>query len=274
MKLLQITDTHVPAAGKLIYGVDARARLEACVDDINAHHADADWCFVTGDTVNHGGEEEYENLAPALNRLRVPFRVLPGNHDDRAMIRRFFPATPFDGDGHAQSVIDTPLGRIVLLDTHDPGKSSGILCELRLRWLRARLEEGDGSVYLFLHHPPLATGVEYMDGIALRNGDALWEVLEPHARRVRLMVFGHVHRPIMGTWRGIPFACCPSTAHQVALELGPQAERHLNFNHEPPCYAIYTIDAENVVAHQQRYLENWKTMPRVSNGVTPAKAGG
>lgn len=262
MKLLQITDTHVPAAGQTIYGVDARARLEACVADINAHHADADWCFITGDLVNHGGDEEYDNLRPVLDRLEVPFRVLAGNHDDRNAIRRYFPATPLDEDGHVQSVIDTAHGRIVLLDTNDPGRSSGVLCEKRLAWLRARLGEGDGSIFLFLHHPPLATGVEYMDHIGLRNGEDLWRVLEPHVARVRLMVFGHVHRPIMGNWRGIPFSCCPSTAHQVALELGPQAERHLNFNHEPPCYAIYVVGPDTVVAHQQRYLENWKLFPR------------
>jgi hypothetical protein len=49
----------------------------------------------------------------------------------------------------------------------------------------------------------------------------------------------------------------------VALELGPQAERHLNFNHEPPCYAIFQVGRENVVVHQQRFMENWKVMPRL-----------
>ena len=264
MKLLQITDTHVPAAGKTIYGVDARARLEACVADINEHHADADWCFVTGDLVNHGGEEEYANLKPALDRLKVPFRVLAGNHDDRAVLKRSFSATPLDEDGHVQSVIDTPVGRIVLIDTHDSGRSSGFLCERRLAWISRRMSERpEAPLYVFLHHPPFPVGIQYMDDIGLRNGEALWEVMAPHAARIRLMAFGHLHRPISGVWRGVPFACCPSIVHQVALELGPQAERHLNFNLEPPAYAIYQVDGEKVVAHQQRYTENWKTFPRV-----------
>ena len=38
-----------------------------------------------------------------------------GNHDDRGHLRRFFPDTPVDEDGHLQSVIDTPVGRLVLL---------------------------------------------------------------------------------------------------------------------------------------------------------------
>jgi len=264
MKLLQITDTHVPAAGKLIYGVDARARLEACVDDINAHHPDADWCIVTGDLVNHGGEDEYENLRPVLDRLAVPLRVLPGNHDDRGALRRHFPATPHDADGHVQSIIDTDEGRLVFIDTLDPGRSSGILCDRRLAWIRERLDESaNAPVYLFLHHPPLAVGIEYMDGIALRNGEALWQAIAPHARRIRLMAFGHVHRPISGLWHGVPFACCPSTVHQVSLDLASHPEPRLDFNLEPPCYAIYRIERDTLVAHQQRYSENWKTFPRV-----------
>jgi 3',5'-cyclic-AMP phosphodiesterase len=264
MKLLQVTDPHVPPAGKTIYGVDARGRLDACIDDINRHHADADLCLFTGDLVNHGDEAEYANLEGALDRLRVPFRLMVGNHDDRALLRRFFPDnTPFDDDGHVQGVMDAPEGRVILLDTNDPGRSSGTMCERRLAWLDRRLAERPGEpLYIFLHHPPLAVGIEYMDSIALRNGEELWTHLAPHAARIRLVAFGHLHRPISGLWHGVPFACCPSTVHQVALELGPQAERHLSFNLEPPCYAIFRIDRDNVVIHQQRYTENWKTFPR------------
>jgi len=264
MKLLQVTDPHVPPAGKTIYGVDARERLDACIDDINRHHADADLCLFTGDLVNHGDEAEYANLEGALDRLHVPFRLMVGNHDDRVLLRRFFPDnTPFDEDGHVQGVIDVSEGRLILLDTNDPGRSSGTMCERRLAWLDRRLAERPGEpLYIFLHHPPLAVGIEYMDSIALRNGEELWTHLAPHAGRIRLVAFGHLHRPISGLWHGVPFACCPSTVHQVALELGPQAERHLSFNLEPPCYAIFQIDRDNVVIHQQRYTENWKTFPR------------
>jgi 3',5'-cyclic AMP phosphodiesterase CpdA len=264
MKLLQVTDPHVPPAGRKIYGVDARERLDQCVADINRHHADADLCLLTGDLVNHGDEAEYANLKGALDALTVPFKLMVGNHDDRALVRRFFPqATDVDEDGHIQSAIDVAEGRILLLDTNDPGKSSGTLCERRLAWLDRRLaEKPDSPLYIFLHHPPLAVGIEYMDAIGLRNGEELWAHLAPHARRIRLIAFGHLHRPVSGLWHGVPFAGCPSTVHQVALELGPQAERHLNFNLEPPCYAIFQIGAENVVIHQQRFTENWKTFPR------------
>lgn len=262
MKLLQITDTHVGAPGHVGYGVDPRARLEACVADINAHHADAALCLLTGDLVNEGAEAEYANLAPVLAGLRVPVRALPGNHDDRALMRRHFPDTPANDDGFLQSAFPIPGGRMLLLDTLRPGKASGELCERRLAWLARELAAKGDTVCIAMHHPPLAVGVEYMDRIGLADPRRFWEVVAPHRSRVRLIVFGHVHRPVSGVSHGIAFAGCPSTAHQVALELGPQAEPHLNFNHEPPCYAILEVTEDAVIVHQQRYQENWKLIPR------------
>ena len=51
--------------------------------------------------------------------------------------------------------------------------------------------------------------------------------------------------------------------HQVSLDLASHPEPRLDFNLEPPCYAIYRIERDTLVAHQQRYSENWKTFPRV-----------
>ena len=262
MKLLQITDTHVGRPGFVNYGIDPRERLEACVADINAHHADAALCLVTGDLVNDGSAEEYANLAPVLRALKVPFRVMAGNHDDRANLRRHLPEAPLDAHGFVQGGVDVPGGRLLMLDTLRLDKASGELCEHRLAWLSAALGEAGDAVYLAMHHPPMPLGIEYMDAIGLAHREDFWRVVAPHRARIRLIVFGHVHRPVSGVYRGIAFAGCPSTVHQVALELGPQAEPHLNFNHEPPCYAILEVTPEGCVVHQQRYTENWKLIPR------------
>jgi hypothetical protein len=87
--------------------------------------------------------------------------------------------------------------------------------------------------------------------------------LKPFRQRIALIAFGHVHRPVSGLWNGIAFAGTPSTVQQVALELGPQPELHLNFNHEPPCYAILDISGAGVIVHQQRYTHNWDVLPRL-----------
>lgn len=256
MKILQVTDTHVGPAGYVGYGVDTRARLEECVADINRHHADADLCLLTGDLVNAGSRAEYENLAPVVRKLAVPVRVLPGNHDDRTLLREFFPETPVDEDGFLQSAVPVPGGRLLLLDTLRVDKASGELCGRRLAWLARELARADDTITIAMHHPPLAVGIEFMDRIALVDAERFWATLAPCRDRIRLILFGHVHRPVTGVSHGIAFAGCPSTAQQVALELGPQPELHLNFNHEPPCYAIIDLRADEVIVHHQNYQQN------------------
>jgi 3',5'-cyclic-AMP phosphodiesterase len=258
VRILQITDTHVGPPGFTAYGVDPRARLEACVADINAHHGNAALCLVTGDLVNEGSPAEYENLVSVLRALLVPVRVIPGNHDARAALLGHFPDTPADEHGYMQSTVEVPGGRVLLLDTLAPGRVEGELCARRLEWLARTLAAREDSIYIFMHHPPVAVGIEFMDGIALANRDAFWGVLAPHRERVRLIAFGHLHRPVSGVWNGIALAGCPSTAHQIALELGARAEPRVNVNREPPCYAIFDFSPSGVIVHQQRYTENWK----------------
>lgn len=265
MKLLQVTDTHVGRPGLVAHGVDPRARLEACVADINAHHADAALCLLTGDLVNEGGAEEYANLAAVLRDLQVPLRVMTGNHDQRRNLLQAFPHTPVDANGFCQSTFDVPGGRLLVLDTLREGHASGELCELRLRWLRDALQEASGTagdaVYIAMHHPPVALGMELLDRIGLSNAEDFWHVLMPHRARIGMLLFGHAHRPVSGLANGIAFAGCPSTVHQVALELGAARGPRLSYNLEPPCYAIIDLQPGRCVVHQQRYSENWNTVP-------------
>jgi hypothetical protein len=102
-----------------------------------------------------------------------------------------------------------------------------------------------------------------MDRIGLVDADRFWSTVAPFRERIDLVAFGHVHRPVCGAWKGIPFAGCPSTAHQVALELGPRTPPRLHFNHEPPCYAIIEHGRGGAIVHQQRYSENWNVVPRL-----------
>ncbi|MFQ5761252.1 MAG: hypothetical protein ACE5HM_09800 [Acidiferrobacterales bacterium] len=44
MKLIQISDLHIIAAGEKIYGLDPLQRLNACIADINIDQSDAECC--------------------------------------------------------------------------------------------------------------------------------------------------------------------------------------------------------------------------------------
>lgn len=260
MKFVHITDPHLVAPGERLYELDPLARLQACVADINQHHADAAFAIVTGDLTHWGQAAAYTALRGAFGALAMPSYLLLGNHDNRAVFREIFPEAPVDPDGFIQSVIDRTEGRFILLDTHEPRDPGGVLCDRRLAWLEARLSEArDRPIYLFMHHPPFPVGIKRMDAATLRAPEALARIVEPHAQRIRHLFFGHLHRPIAGSWRGIPFSTMRGTNHQVALDM--VIADKVPGSHEPPAYAVVLLSQDTVVVHFHDYLDRSERFP-------------
>ena len=97
------------------------------IADINANHADAAFCVVMGDLVDNGQRKAYVHFRELLATLQVPWRLMIGNHDDRAVFREAFPEAPVNGEGFVQSVLDTEAGRMIFLDTVETGAKHGVL---------------------------------------------------------------------------------------------------------------------------------------------------
>ena len=178
-----------------------------------------------------------------------------GNHDIRSVARDILVDFPWHPDGFLHYELETNAGRFIILDSlHSDGIHSGQLCEIRLGWLRAKLniaKTNGNNVFLFMHHVPFDIGIPWLDRIKMENGDELCEILADF-RNIRHMFFGHVHRPIHGSWHGIPFSTVKATAHQVALTFG---EAKLRFIGENPSYAVVLIDDDQVIIHDHSFME-------------------
>lgn len=267
MKLIHLTDTHLVAPGDRLYGLDPRSRLDAAVADINAHHRDADLVVVTGDLAHWGEPSDYRNFTGAMAALAVPYVALVGNHDRRRACLDHVERAPRDADGFVQGVHQAEAGSLILLDTLDETSHAGEMCERRLAWLAQSLRQqpADASLFVFMHHPPFPVGIKAMDDIALKQAGEFQDVIEPYRQRIRHLFFGHVHRPITGSWRGIPFSTHRGTNHQVAFDLDPAAP-HLA-SHEPPAYAVVLIDPASVVVHIHDFLDASLRFPFSASGV-------
>jgi len=252
---LHLTDLHLPPPGETLRGdIDATAPLARALAAIAGHHGPgsampAAFAVLTGDLTRDGEPAAYARLREMLAGLPCPAHMLLGNHDDRAAFRAAFPAAPVDGDGFVQQALPTPAGLCLMLDTLEQGRAEGRLCPRRLAWLAARLAESEGPVLLFLHHPPLPVGIPGMDAIGLADSAALWEVLAPHRTRIRHLFHGHLHRPVAGSWRGIPLSSLRGTAFEVAMPAAPDTVAVTN--RLPPSYALVRILGEDIVVHTQ-----------------------
>jgi 3',5'-cyclic AMP phosphodiesterase CpdA len=252
----QLTDTHVAAEGpdgapldELF--VDNNARLVAAVASINAEVPALDVLLGTGDLTNWARPAEYDILAELMAPLTVPFLPLPGNHDDRDLLRATFPDAPWVDAAHASWVTVVEGVRIVGLDSTRPGEPGAEFDHEREAWLRSGLSEGHGGVTLLaLHHPPFATGVGWMDGSGFVGLEQLRAVLTEH--RVDKVMCGHFHRPASSTIAGIPVQVGLATVQHVDLDLAPDAGVSLVI--DPVGYQIHRVSAGTVVTHT-RYID-------------------
>ena len=128
--------------------------------------------------------------------------------------------------------------RLPALDTVEPGAPHGRLCTKRLKWLADSLDRHRGeSVVIAMHHPPFETLIGHMDRIGLLEGaDALAEILKGHPT-VEGVICGHLHRPLDSPVGGAVASTAPSPAHQVCLDLKPDAKSAWIL--EPPGFHLH-----------------------------------
>ncbi|WP_078118793.1 phosphodiesterase [Thiosocius teredinicola] len=255
MKLIHLTDPHLCKPGRKIYGLNPLDRLQAAIASINQDHADADLCIITGDLAHTAEPEAYEALARCLDTLAIPCRLVMGNHDSRVLLLDRFSGLGVDDNGFVQYRVQTPAGGFYVLDSVQPGTHQGAYCQARRAWLREQLNAyPDQDAFLFMHHPPFKVGIAAMDNIGIRqdDADALGALLDEYDN-VRHLFFGHLHRPLSGSWKGIGFSTLRATNHQVWLDF--RSGDIIAGSHEPPAYAIVLIDRDQLVVHTHDFLD-------------------
>ena len=236
--IAQISDLHVKRPGQLAYGkVDTAAALARCVKELNRLAPRPHLVVISGDLVDTPAAEEYAHLKSLLAPLEIPFLAVPGNHDDRAMLREALPRQKAAAAGAINLARQVGAVDLLALDSSVPGKPHGALDAETLRWLDNELAaSGTRPAFLFLHHPPFVTGIAHMDVQNLRNAAALAEIVRRYPR-VRLVAAGHVHRATFTQFAGVPATICPAPNHAVALDLDAHLPPSLTV--EPPAFHLH-----------------------------------
>lgn len=257
MKFVILTDLHFVPPGELLFGLDPRANLAAAAAVINRDHPDIAFVILLGDLANRGEAAAYASLAETASPLNASLIPMTGNHDSRANLLAALSMADRDANGFVQALRVFDAASVITLDTLDDagGGAAGILCPERLAFLESALAEApaDRPLLLFQHHPPFDTGLKGMDGIKLRNPGDEWAAFE-RIRRPDYLFLGHLHRPISGLWRGIPFHIQRGVSHQVGFEF--ENIRGVSGSYEEPDYALVEVEPEGIVIHQRPFLFN------------------
>ena len=242
--VVQLSDPHMGATWA---DPDPGAGLAATVERVLERFPDPDAVLVSGDLSDNGADTEYEQARELLEPLGAPLYVLPGNHDDRAALRRHF-ELPGAGAGPVQYSADLGPLRLVVIDTTRPGEDPGELDGERLAWLDAELAAApDKPTLLAMHHAPLLTGVAAIDEVGLASADrrAMGDVVARHPQVLRI-VAGHVHMTITAELAGRAVLAAPSTYVQARLDFDSD---EVPLSGDPPAFAVHTLIDGELVSH-------------------------
>jgi 3',5'-cyclic-AMP phosphodiesterase len=132
--VVQLSDPHIGADWA---DGDPVAALAAAVESVRAIGQPPDAVLVTGDLADGATDAEYARVRELLAPLRAPTYVLPGNHDDRAALRRHF-GLPGAGAEPIHYAVDLGPARLVMLDSTIPGEDPGALDGEQFAWLERR----------------------------------------------------------------------------------------------------------------------------------------
>ena len=249
MRIAQITDLHITLPGSpLQRRVDTGRYLTKAVEKLCALDPAPDVLIISGDLVESGTREEYAYLRSLLAPLTLPIYVIPGNHDERAAMRRSFSDHAYlPSQGFMHYVIEDYPVRLIGLDTVIARKTDGEMCAERRAWLNTVLQQAPARpTLIFMHHPPFATGIVHMDACGFRNAEDFAAVIRPHSQ-VERIICGHLHRPIQARFAGTLALTCPSTAHQIDFDLKPESP--VAFIMEPPGLMLHIWNGNTIATH-------------------------
>lgn len=252
LKAIWMSDPHFTHVGEVL-GHDPLIRLDKALDHISTNHSDASFCVISGDLVNRGEQASYAALAKRLDRLDISVLPMMGNHDDRKLLRENLSLPKSCMEDFIQFCVPTSSGLIICLDTHKTGSDAGELCEKRLAWLKNQLKNAAGKpVYMFMHHPPMALGLPMQDTEGLIDGDGFLDLIS-NFECVKYLFVGHVHRPISGTIRGVPFSTMRSILYQAPAPRPDWNWDTFKPSEEAPNIGVITISNSDVNLQYEQF---------------------
>ena len=252
MIVIQLSDLHLRAGRAPAFNAaDSATALERTVAHLAAMTPRPDLVIITGDIAEGGEEEAYKLAKKILAGLPCPYYVLPGNHDNpavlRAVLQEACPAGGADAPACCYALEGRPM-RLLSLSSIEPGYHGGALSPEAAAWLERTLDTGgatrDVPTLLFTHHPPFLSALGLMD--EPYGNAALFASILSKNPQVRLCC-GHLHRGLATLWGGVLALCCPPQVMHIVSELTPQGGDE--FRLENPGYHMHHFFDGRINSH-------------------------
>ena len=228
-------------------GVVTAVTFSRVIEHACAHQDPPQAILATGDLVQDETRGGYERFREALQDIGVPVYCIAGNHDSPSIMAEVLSAAPFQVGGR----IDRDDWTLLLLSSFSPGDDGGVISAADLAGLRDDLVELRGRhVALAIHHHPVPMGSHWLDGVALRNGDQLMDIVS-HSSNVRAVLWGHVHQASDRLRDGVRLISTPATCAQFL----PNSDSFA-LDSRPPGYRWIDLYADGRIETEVVWVEN------------------
>lgn len=213
--VLQLTDLHLFAdAAATLKGVCTLESFRTVWRRALETAPDCDAIILTGDLTHDEQEDTYRALRGELGNAIDRCYFLPGNHDNRTLMRRVFADRIADSESEIGFSFCAAGWRLIGLDTHVPGAIYGGISREQLDSFEAELAQYSGQpTAVFLHHPPVPVGSRWLDAVMLENPEPFLGALS-RAPHVKFVCCGHVHQEFTGLWGAVTIWTTPATSVQ------------------------------------------------------------
>jgi 3',5'-cyclic AMP phosphodiesterase CpdA len=164
------------------------------VNDVNALK-NIDFVLVSGDVSNLGDTVSLKQAKQMLERLHMPYYIVPGNHDIRwsepqaTNFKKVFLADKFSFMHNGYQFIG--------FTTAPPTKTENAFIQPKdIEWIKTELEKSGKEIPVFvITHYPLQTG-------DVDNWKDMTDVLLKY--NIKAVLNGHYHRNVLLNYNGIP----------------------------------------------------------------------
>ncbi len=241
--IAQVTDLHIGASDVLFKGIKVRQQFTKVLKALAKKPLDL--LVLSGDlAANEGEPEAYAWIKQTLASFPCPYIVMAGNHDHVIRMKTAFRLPDNDvSQGMLYFSRNIKGKSLMFLDS-----SSYRIAKQQLEWLATQMSDCEDSVLLFVHHPPLLCGCQFMDErYALQNIDEVWQELAQFSK-IQHIFCGHYHTDKTVTKEGKSVHITPSTIFQIDTE-NPQ----FAIDHTKPGWRIIECE-ENYVETYVEYL--------------------
>lgn len=247
MRIVQITDIHIGAEGEATRDVDVRTNFISVLEV--ATHLDPDYLVFSGDLCfDLADAGVYRWIKDRLDALNLPYEVIPGNHDDTALMAAVFERENLLLPSGEMAFARTIAGfQFLFLDT-----SRGTLSREQADWLRRILAQTTGTQVIFMHHPPGAVGVPFMDArYPMQTPEVFRQAVQGYPAPIHVFC-GHYHAEKTVHEGLLHIHVTPSTFFQIV-----QFQEAFAVDHYRPAFRVIELfPGEEVnLRHTVRYLD-------------------